>query len=81
MLKSAAFDDNESRSLPDYLRRSTVQGEFTYIAGDLVDVLAMHELGRHGHVDQLALGIVVLLSVAQLGLDRKNKTSYAYLFC
>ena len=52
----------------------------TYVAGDLVDVLAMHELGRHGHVDQLALGVVVLLSVAQLGLVQK-KTSYAYLFC
>lgn len=42
------------------------------LAGDLVDVVAVHQLRRDGHGDQLTSAVVVLLSVAQLGYERKK---------
>lgn len=39
----------------------------THLAGDLVDVVAVHQLGRDGERDQLAAGVVVFLFVPQLG--------------
>lgn len=47
--------------------------EFTYVAGDLVDMVAVHELGSGGQGDELALGAVVLLFVAQLRSDTDKK--------
>lgn len=38
----------------------------TYVAGDLIDMVAVHQLGRDGHRNQLAFGAVVFLSVPQL---------------
>lgn len=38
-----------------------------HLAGDLVDVVAVHQLGRDGERDQLAAGVVVFLFVPQLG--------------
>jgi len=43
-----------------------------HLAGDLVDVVAVHELGRDGQGDQLAPAFVVLLSVAQLERERRG---------
>lgn len=38
-----------------------------HLAGDLIDVGAVHQLGRNRHGDQLASAVVVLLLVPQLG--------------
>lgn len=43
----------------------------THLAGDLVDVVAVHQLGRDGERDQLAAGVVVFLSVPQLDKTRE----------
>lgn len=40
---------------------------FTYVAGDLIDVVVVHELRRYGQRYQLASAVVVFLFVAQLG--------------
>lgn len=39
----------------------------THLAGDVVDVVAVHQLGRDGKRDQLSSGVVVFLLVPQLG--------------
>lgn len=38
-----------------------------HLAGDVVDVVAVHQLGRDGKRDQLSSGVVVFLLVPQLG--------------
>lgn len=43
-----------------------------YLAGDLVDVVAVHQLRCDGQIDQLASGVVVFLSVAQLGRKKEE---------
>lgn len=43
----------------------------THLAGDVVDVVAMHELGRDGKRDQLAAGVVVFLFVPQLWRQKR----------
>lgn len=37
-----------------------------YLAGDFIDVAAVHQLRGNGHRDQLASVVVVFLFVAQL---------------
>lgn len=43
-----------------------------YLAGDLVDVVAVHELRRYGHRDQLSSVVVVFLLVAQLQDEKRR---------
>lgn len=43
-----------------------------YLAGDLVDVVTVHELGRYGHRDQLSSVVVVFLLVAQLQDEKRR---------
>lgn len=45
---------------------------WAYLAGDLVDVVAVHQLGRDGQRDQLTSAVVVLLSVAQLEQEKRQ---------
>lgn len=44
-----------------------------YLAGDLIDVVAVQQLGCDGHRDQLASVVVVFLLVPQLGKTREQR--------
>lgn len=39
----------------------------SYLAGDLIDVVAVHQLGCDGQRDKLTSAVVVFLFVPQLG--------------
>lgn len=51
---------------------------FLYLAGDLVDVVTVHQLGCGGQIDQLTSGVVVFLSVAQLEKETKRWHEYKH---
>lgn len=44
-----------------------------YLASDLIDVVAVHQLGCDGQRDQLASVVVVFLLVPQLGKTREQR--------
>lgn len=44
-----------------------------YLAGDIIDVVAVHQLGCDGQRDQLSSVVVVFLLVPQLGKTREQR--------